>query len=371
MRYVPGVTIRLWSPPRALRERPLKAAASFRLLVLSALLLSCAGSASRPPEASQEVRWEPLPSADEFSAERAWSDLNTLSRVSGSAAVRTRLRASLWAMGLRVNERVTPRFLESGAVEELVHLEVLLPGESSDRFVLVAPYGSPEVGDFEAEAVRQDLSGAALLLELTRALRERRPAYSIQAFFLEGEGLPAQGEERLAGGRGSELVAASMAERGELEGIRLLVVFDRVCGTELRVARDLLSQRHHRERFWRVARELGYGHLFPSERSFESVAASHRPFAELGLRPVLAIADSRYGASEPERDLSKGVLPDPLADCAPESLGGVGAVSLASLRSIGEQLEKIDRFAAQPRATHDDLATAASPSLPADPVFAP
>jgi len=273
-------------------------------------------------------------------------------------------------MGLGVEERVTPLLLESGEVSELVHLEVVLPGASSDRFVLLAPYGSPRVGDFEMETRREDLSGAALLLELTRALRERRPPYSIQVLFLEGEALPRQGEEQLPGGLGSELIAASMEERGEFEGIRLLVVFDRVCGRELRVARDLRSQRHHRERFWRVARELGYGQFFPPERVFESVAASHRPFAELGLRPVLAISDSSYAASEQLRDASEA-LRDPLVNCVPDSLGGVGAVSLASLMSIGEQLERIDRFAAQPRAKHDDLATAASRSLPADPVLSP
>ena len=353
-------------PPWALWERPLNAVASLLMLALTALLLSCSGSATRPQGASDGVEWQPLPPADEFSVARAWSDLRALAGAEGSGGVRDQLRASLSAMGLAVEERATPLTLESGEVEELVHLEVVLPGASSDRFVLLAPYGSPRAGSFGAHSAREDYSGAALLLELTRAFSQRRSPYSIQVLFLEGEGRLRDAKGPRAAGTGSRLLAASMAERGEFEGIRLLVAFDRVCGKDLRVARDLRSQRHHRERFWTVAGDLGYARIFPSERAFESVVAGHRPFAELGLRPVLAIVDSSYVTRDESRDASEAPR-DLLARCMPECLEAVGAVSLASLLSIGEQLERIDRFAAQPRATDDSLATAASPPAPAEP----
>lgn len=283
-----------------------------------------------------------------------------------SAVAQGHLRASLSALGLEVEERVTPLSLLSGDVKRLVHLEVLLPGASSDRFVLLAPYGNPHIRGAEADGGPEDLSGAALLLELTRALSQRQLPYSIQVLFLEGEGSPWQGDGLPARGTGSRLLAASMAERGEFEGIRLLVAFDRVCGAGLRIARDLRSQRHHRERFWRVARELGYAQVFPPDRGFESVDASHRPFAELGLRPVLAIVDSTYGRSE-EPGESSAAPQDVIVGCAAESLEVVGVVSLASLLAIGEQLERIDRFASQPVITEDGLTAAVSPSAPADP----
>lgn len=341
----------------------MNASVSLPMLTLTALVLSCTAPAAHPQWDSHEddLKWVPAP--DEFASARAWSDLRALSLAKGSGEARAHLRASLSTLGLRVEERITPVPLESGDSRELVHLEARLPGESDDRFVLLAPYGGPAVQGAKPGGGSEALSGAALLLELTRALSERRLPYSTQVFFLESSGSPARSFE-------SQLLAASMAEHGEFEGIRLLVVFDRVCRTDLRIARDLRSQRHHREHFWSVARELGHAATFPTERSLESVEAIHRPFAEMGLRPVLAIVDSGYRATETRGDVP-AVQPPVPDGCVAESLGAVGAVSLASLLSIGEQLERIDRFIVRSRVADNSLTAAVSPPSPSDPEHAP
>ena len=318
------------------------------------LLPSCADPAKRLQAPSRPGGGELAAPEQAFSGARAWSGLQSLS-APGDASARGRLQESLARLGFAVEERVTRLRGESGEEQELVHLEILLPGASSDRFVLIAPYGGPGFENVSPSEKSQALSGAALLLELSRVLSEQQLPYSIQVLFLDEGGGDLAGERRA----GSRLLAASMAERDELEGVRLLVVFDRVCGAELQIARDLRSQRHHREHFWKIAGELGYTKSFSTERGFESVDASHRAFADQGLRPVVAITDSTYGESE-STDAPSATRPDVVAGCLPESLNVVGTVSLVSLVRIGERLVRIDRFSAQPLVSRES----ASPSVP-------
>ena len=337
----------------------MKAAVSLLVLAPLMLLVSCADPAKRLDAASQPGGAVPVAPQDAFSGARAWSDLEALA-ASGDASARGYVWESLARLGFTVEEHVTPLRGESGEGQELVHLELLLPGASSDRFVLLAPYTVPGFENAAPSARRQAVSGAALLLELSRVLSERQLPYSIQVLFLDEGGGGSVGESR----PGSRLLAAAMAERQELAGVRLLVVFDRVCGAELQIARDLRSQRHHREHFWKVARELGYAKAFSVDRGFESVDASHRAFADLGLRPVVAIADSAYGESESSAPSS---ATRPVAGCLPESLNAVGAVSLVSLLRIGERLVRIDRFTAQPLASQESDPPSAPPAAQSDP----
>jgi len=65
------------------------------------------------------------------------------------------------------------------------------------------------------------------------------------------------------------------------------------------------------------------------------------------VRPVLAIEDTAFGGEDPP-GIYADTEDDDLAHCAPESLGVVGAVSLAALETIGDRLAKIDRFARSP-----------------------
>lgn len=346
--------------PRGRREGPLKAAVSLLVLAPFMLLLSCADPAKRLQAPSTPGGAELVAPEEAFSGARAWSDLQAMS-APGDGAARGHLEDSLALSGFAVEERVTPLRDESGEEQELVHLELLLPGASSDRFVLLAPYAGPGFENASPSARSQALSGAALLLELIRVLSERQLPYSIQILFLDEGGGGLAGENRV----GSRLLAASMEERHELEDVRLLVVFDRVCGAELQIARDLRSQRHHREHFWKVARELGYAKAFSAERGFESVDASHRAFADLGLRPVVAIADSAYGEREalaPSSEPSQ----DAVAGCLPESLNAVGAVSLVSLLRIGERLVRIDRFTTQPLASQESVSPSVPPAAQSD-----
>jgi glutaminyl-peptide cyclotransferase len=348
-----------------------------RLVVLLAGSVGVSGcETSQAPATGEAVPEEPpAQPADptRFSAERAFGDLRALvaigPRVSGTEGAeraRAYLRGELAAQGFEVVEIDAQRRTEGAPETPLRHLSVTLPGASPDRFLLVAPYDTSRFTSFEFVGANDGASGAAVLLELARVLKVRQLPYTTQLVFLDGEGrADGEGEgEALERWRGSAALAGRMRENGELEGIRLLVAFHQVCDAELRIARDLSSNRVHREEFFKAARRIGRPDGFPTDRGFETVAASHDAFREAGVRGALVISDTRYGG-----DTVPGAFAETADDtpehCAPESLEVVGAVTLEALDTIGRRLAKIDRFTRSPLADAE-AAAAERPSTGED-----
>lgn len=344
------------------------------LATLAGLLAACGSS---PPPAPQ-VNLDDSPFAV-FSADRAWADLEALAALGprppgsdASRAAREYLRAGLLEAGLTVQEVPTEHRFEIEGEEpleiDLRHLVGTLPGASPDLFVLMAPYDSGTYEGVDFVGVNQGASGAALVLELSRVLAQHDQPYTMRVVFLDGEGRLGRGGEKLADvrGLGSEAYAQLVEDAGELDRIRLLVAFDRVCDADLRIARDLVSHRMHREEFWKAAARLGRSAAFPPGVRFQSPVAPHLAFQRRDVRPVVAIVDTSFGGEE-----SPGVYAetseDSLAHCAPESLETVGLVTLEALETIGARLSKIDRFSRRPVTEVDVLpppAPAAAPPAP-------
>jgi hypothetical protein len=323
---------------------------------VGALLLGCGGAPSQP--APSPTSPPDTTAAHSFSSARAWSDLEELSalgpRVSGSSgaeAARRYITRQLEAASLPVMEIEARRELEGVGSVEWTHVATTIEGTSPELFVLVAPYDTGHFEEFAFLGVNDGASGAALLLELARVLAVRELPYTTRLVFVDGEGRFGRGGSDLEELRwlGSQTLAESMEEEGLLQRIRLLLALNRVCDAEIRIARDLGSHRHHREEFWKAAAALGQVEAFPAEQGFESVQASHRAFAERGVRPVVAIVDTAFGGDAPP-----GVYADSEEDaimhCAPESLEVVGTVTLRALETIGWRLAKIDRFSQSPLA---------------------
>ena len=250
------------------------------------LLLGCGGA---PPTPTPVVEASVAEAPGTFSSERAWKDLEALagagSRAPGSPgadAARAYIEEALEWAGLDVEQRITPVVLDGVEPFELTHLSVTIPGEWEDRFVLVAGYDSDHFAEFENPGVNLGASGAALLVEVARVLAKTTPVYTVQILFVEGEGRLGIGSPETAELRnlGSRLLARQMKDAGEVEGIRLLIAYKGVCDVDLVIARDLLSHRHHREEFWRVARTLGFGAVFERDSIFQSVEASHEAFLD-------------------------------------------------------------------------------------------
>jgi hypothetical protein len=322
-------------------------------MVLALALGPTACLPAPPPVEPVATPAAPLPPPEDFSAERAWQHLEALERlgprVPGSEAVaraREYLGDELRGLGLEVSEqraRVDPGSPE--LMRETLNLIASLPGSSPDLIVLVAPYDSPpaEAGP----AASDDASGAALLLELCRALQFRGPAYTILLAFVEGDALGGGSGDPSLAGLGTRVLVAGLEGAGDLERVRLAVVFDRVAEPGLRVARDLLSSRALREEFWAAARRQGHGASFPPAAPFEAVEGGQRAFSSSGMRRSVAIAASRATSGEAPPQPAGSPGPDALA-ASRASLAAVGAVSLDAIVAISQRLAKIDRFARSP-----------------------
>lgn len=294
-----------------------------------------------------------------FSSERAFGHLEALSEIGprvagseGAARARAYIREQLEAIGAEVSDLEIEASPFSGQTLTLTHVLGELPGESSDRVLLAAPYDTTPAESFRYVGANASASGAAVVLELGRVLSEGPRPYTVQLLFIDGDALGRReggGTARRLGSRG---IAELWKDEGLLPRIRVAFFFGQVADPDLIIARDLRSSRIYRNRMWTVAAELGHTDAFPSEAGFESPAGSHIAFADRGLRSFVAVTDDRYGGDERPGifDFTEKDTPE---QCSAESLGVVGEVAAATLDRIEAQLVRIDRFVRSPRPGED------------------
>jgi hypothetical protein len=358
------------SAPRILFPRPSGSIGAVHAIVSALLLVSLVsgdawlagcGTSQAPATRAEILPEEGIPEEpappplDLFSAQRAWADLEALTRgprVSGSegaARAREHLRAELSLLGLEVAEIETIRQIEGLPEVTLRHVATRLPGTSPRVFLLVAPYDSSRFSEFEFIGANDGASGAAVLLELTRVLSTRSLPYTVEVLFLDGEGRAGGDADGPAASRwhGSTGVAEQKREAGDLEHIRVLIAFHQVCDADLHIARDLSSHRMHREEFFKAARRIGRPGAFPTDLGFESPTASHTAFRERGVRAAVVLTDTRYGGTAVPGAYAESAE-DTIEHCSPDSLETVGVVTLEALDTIGRRLAKIDQFTSSP-----------------------
>src|SRR5262245_13130406 len=334
--------------------------------------LACGPPPPPPSEPASPAEKRP----EDFSGERAAAHLEALASIGprpaaseGAQRAREYIAGSLRGLDVEVVEqRTRVEGKDPVAGVETVNLFATIPGASPDAILLVAPYDSP------ADA-RDGASGAALVLELGRALQASHPAYTVWLAFVEGDAL-APGASRAAAKEivGTRALVAGLGGGGgdRLARVRVAVYFDRVAEPDLRVARDLLSNRTWREEFWASARRLGHTAAFPPDAAFESVDAGQRAFFAVGMRRAVVIAAARQAGAPPGGQAKPG---QPKAEPAAkrsdagrsaESLAVVGAVSLDALVAISERLAKIDRFVGSPVASSEEDGEASEDSKAGD-----
>jgi hypothetical protein len=338
------------------------------LLVLGALMSPACESAPSEPAPAAEPTPPPPPPLDTFSAERALADDVALAQRRAQAGdgsyaeLRSYIASELAATELAVETIETPGVQDAAAgvarSRSWSQLVATATGASPDLFVLVARLGEAVSSD-TGEALREEVSGAALLLELGRVLSTRTLPYTTRFVWVEGDGGASGAEEKsdASDTSGSAALVASWKARGDLERIRLLVALGRVCRDDLRIARDLRSNRVHRENFYEVAVRAGRVATFPRNQEYESVDASHLAFRSAGVRPIVALT-------------AASGIPFEGHTCTAQSLEAVGVVTLEALNTIGQQLAKIDRFARSPLASPNESAAPATstPSRPTESV---
>ena len=304
-------------------------------------------------------------SVGRFSGQRAWKHLEALAAIGpravgtpGAAKARQYISSELAALGLEakpLSAELQFGSEEEPTVLELVNLVALIPGNSSDQILLIAPYDSAHHENFRFEGVNDGASGAAVLLELARVLVAKPLPYTTKFVFLDGEAPFGRGAEgdRASALLGSRSVADAMGRTGEFSKVRLLLHLNRVSDADLRIARDRFSLRIYRDAFWKTAGRLGHREVFPVDDDFEAPGSGHRAFFERGMRRVVTIEDTGFGDGETE--LARYSEEDTLDRSSAESLAIVGEVVLSGLRDISASLEQIDRFSEAPTIPAQDV----------------
>ncbi|HVN38714.1 MAG TPA: hypothetical protein VMW19_11165 [Myxococcota bacterium] len=328
------------------------------LLLVVVGALACESPKTASETASSDTAPPPL---GVFSATRVSADAAALASQTSNDALRSYVASQLASTALSVQTVETPGVQGAGAgvaeARTWKHLVATAHGASPDLFVLVARLDEARA-TLSGPALEEDLSGAALLLELARFLSTRSLPYTTRFVWLEGDVLPWADENGVQPEfGGSESLATRMSENGEISRVRLLVAFDRVCRKDLRVARDLGSHRVYREDFFNTGARAGWLQVFPRNQEYETVEASHLAFRNAGVRSVVVLS-------------AVGGLPSDGHACAPQSLEAVGTVALDTIDTIGRRLAKIDRFSKTPLAAATEDASP-TPVGPAEPPSAP
>jgi hypothetical protein len=342
--------------------------------VVLGLVLGCQGA---PDEV--EPAWLPGAGAElpapppRFSGERALSDAGRLARqAEGSpasrAAARTRraIERALHEMGARVEVLglAGPAGTDARggggptAVEDAVRpgaraVVGSLPGRSEDVLLLVARYHAAGEGAEEAFERADVASGAAVLLELGRALSARPRPYTVWLAFVEGDAVEAGAGTARGEGSGSAVdvysasaaLADALAQRGDRERVRVVVFFESLAHPDLRVARDLRSHRIHREAFWDSARALGLDDVFVPDEPLSSPEGGHVALLERDWRGVVAIVGASPPALPVDDEEADPPRPDAAEDATVTRLDELGTVVLDALGRIAVRLSRIDGFA--------------------------
>ena len=327
----------------------MRAALWIPLFVMAASAAGCQSAPAKAPEPPPAR----VAAASDFSGDTAFAHLRALAEVGprvagtpGAAAARAYLRGELEKLGLHVEERrIEGPPGPDGAPQQLVNLVAVIPGDSPQIFVLAAPYDTRRFENFRFVGANDGASGPALLLELARVIQANPLHYTTWIVFLDGEALRAPGAAADAepAHAGSGALAHELLSDPGAPTLRLVVTFEQVGDADLRIARDLRSNRLYREEFWFAAARLRRKDAFRPDDPFESPPGSHEAFLAQGFRGVVSITDTAYGGNEPPGAFANSE-DDTVERCSPQSLASVGAVTIEALDRISERLAKIDRF---------------------------
>ena len=301
------------------------------ILALGWLGLGCAEAPIAPP-----------PAPSRFSGERAFEHLSQLvalgPRVAGTpqaAAAHAYVRSELEALGFTVDEQAFRWAPGPGLPElELTNLWVEQQGAAPGLFAVVTPI---DTNKDAGPGANEGGSGAALLLELARALHETPLAYSVRLIFLDAELLDAKTPFL-----GSEQAHHDLESAGALAQLHALIYVHQVADRDLEIRRDSNSERTLRDRIFDVASREGLAAAFPRSAPFDDVRLGQRVFLTHRFPRVVVLADLRYGGPDIPGPLWR-TTSDDLSACSPTSLEAAGTVVLEGLRTLAARQLEVDR----------------------------
>jgi glutaminyl-peptide cyclotransferase len=268
-----------------------------------------------------------------FDSNRAWEHLRQLvaigPRPAGSPAIeqsRRYITDQLAAVGLTAVEQAWTDDTPAGKLP-MVNLIATIPGARKDRIVIGGHYDTKRFPRFRFVGANDGGSSAAFLIELARALKPRRNAFTIELLFLDGEEAVNEvwaGSDNTYGSRHYVDVAR---RDGSLATRLAFVLVDMIGDRDLRIKRDAYSTPWLTDAIWEAARRQKLEEYFvPASTQIED---DHLPFLKAGV-PSVDIIDLEY-----EQWHTPG---DTLDAVSARSLQIVGDVVVAALPQIEARL---------------------------------
>lgn len=272
--------------------------------------------------------------APEFDAARAWKELvhqvEIGPRPSGTAAnetCRTWIESELRAAGLEPRRET---FTSATPVGELSFTNVWaeLPGTDANagRIVMGSHFDTKRM-TVRFVGANDGASSTAVLLEIARVLAAGpKRTITYRFVFFDGEEAVKEwaGEDNTYGSRHH---ARKLKDDGLAQSVRAFVLLDMIGDKDLKLTRDLNSDRKFVEIFFGAARRIGLGQHVDGPAL--DVRDDHLPFMAARVRSIDLI-DFNYGPDNSWWHTEKDVL----ENCSQESLSAIGRITLAGLADL-------------------------------------
>ncbi len=270
----------------------------------------------------------------EFDAARAWKGLvhqvEIGPRPSGSVAnetCRTWIETELRAAGLEPKREMFTSATPDGELT-FTNVWAELPGTDpkTGRIILGSHFDTKKMS-VRFVGANDGASSTAVLLEIARVLAaEPKHAMTYRFVFFDGEEAVKEwaGEDNTYGSRHH---AHKLKQDGLVESVRAFVLLDLVGDKDLRLTRDLNSDRKFVEIFFGAARRIGLGKHVDGPAL--DVRDDHLPFMAARIRSIDLI-DFDFGPNNTWWHTEKDVL----ENTSQESLSAIGRITLAGLADL-------------------------------------
>ena len=270
-----------------------------------------------------------------LNAGRAYANIKHLvgfgPRPAGSPSLenaRRWIKTELREAGCQVEEDRFTAATPLGAIP-MVNVIGEIPGQESKVVVLAAHYETKRFATFPFVGANDSASGVGLVLELARALANRKNRFTYWLVFFDGEEA-IQNWSPTDGLYGSRHMVQKLTSTGELGRIHALILLDMIGDAQLNILRDQNSTPWLNNLVWDTAKQLGYEEHFTDQRT--EIGDDHYPFIQAGVS-AMVIIDFDYGPGHRYWHSAE----DTVDKLSPRSLAIVGSVVLASLRGMETQ----------------------------------
>jgi hypothetical protein len=238
----------------------------------------------------------------------------------GAQKTRDYIAQQMKTLGIATTEQAFEGKTPIGPVK-MANVIATIPGPGTGRLIFAGHYDTKLFDEFEFVGANDAGSSTAFLIELARALKDRKNALTIELLFLDGE--EAIGEWSTGNTHGSRhYVLDASQSAASLKNIKAMILVDMIADRDLVLKRETRSTPWLVDAFWSAARQLTRPEFVEEETPIDD---DHLPFLAAGV-PAVDIIDLDYPDwHQPGDTLDK---------VSAESMQAVGDVLLAALPAI-------------------------------------